>query len=171
MSNEQEILLAIFRHHLWSNLRLFDACLTLANEQLNHADPGTYGSIHATLTHIVRAEEWYLFLLTGQKVPTSESDAQPSLVDLKARAQQSGEMLLQVIETVQPYSLVEVGEGEEAELIPKKVFLLQAVHHAHEHRTQVTTLMGQQKINPPSISGWRYFDEEIAPQQKAGSGG
>jgi uncharacterized damage-inducible protein DinB len=41
----------------------------------------------------------------------------------------------------------------------------ESIHHAHEHRTQITTLLGQQGIEPPSLSGWNYFDEEIAPQQ------
>jgi uncharacterized damage-inducible protein DinB len=166
-----QTLMTFFRHHLWSNLRLFDACLTLTGEQLNHSDPGTYGSIRATLIHLVRAEEWYLFLLTDQKGPTPESDAQTPLVKLKERVRQSGMMLLQVIENVQPDKLVNVGEGKEAEFIPKRVFLLQAIHHAHEHRTQVATLMGQLGIEPPAISGWSYFDEEIAPQQHANNEG
>jgi uncharacterized damage-inducible protein DinB len=164
-TNQENLILALFRHHLWSNLRLFDACLPLTGEQLNHADPGTYGSIRATLTHLLRSEEYYLFLLTGEKQPTPESDAQTPLAELKERVRQSSTRLMQTALNVQPDKLVQVGQGAEIELIPNKVFLLQAVHHAHEHRTQITTLLGQLGIEPPRLSGWAYFDDEIAPQQ------
>ena len=166
LSNEQSVLLTFFRHHLWANLRLFDSCLTLSEDQLMHADPGTFGTIRATLVHLVRAEEWYLFLLTGEEPAGPELDSQTSLADMKERAHESGTMLMQVAMDIDPSGEVPVGEGEESELIPVTIFLLQAIHHAHEHRTQIATLMGQQGITPPAISGWGYFEEELNPQQK-----
>lgn len=169
-SARNNLLQIFFRHHLWSNLRLFDACMTLTDDQLNHSDKGTYGSIRATLTHLLRAEERYLFFLSGQELPTPESDAQTPLSAMRERVQHSGKLLLQVIDTVDAEELVQVGEGEETEQIPMKVFLLQAIHHAHEHRTQVTTLMGQLGIKPPHLSGWSYFDDIIAPQQNGNNG-
>ena len=163
---EQSTLFTFFRHHLWANLRLFDSCLTLSEDQLMHSDPGTFGTIRATLVHLVRAEEWYLFLLTGEKTAGPELDSQTPLSNLKERAFESGMMLMQVAMDIDPSVEVPVGEGEENELIPVTILLLQAIHHAHEHRTQITTLMGQQGITPPSLSGWGYFEEEMSPQQK-----
>ena len=166
ISNEQSVLLTFFRHHLWANLRLFDSCLTLSGDQLMHADPGTFGTIRATLFHLVRAEEWYLFLLTGEETAGPELDSQTPLAGMKERAYESGTMLMQLSMDIDPSVEVAVGEGEERELIPVTIILLQAIHHAHEHRTQIATLMGQQGITPPSLSGWGYFEEEISPQQK-----
>ncbi len=59
-------LVEIFRHNLWSNLRLLDACANLTPAQLAATSPGTYGRLQDTLIHILRAEEWYVDILTGQ---------------------------------------------------------------------------------------------------------
>ncbi len=166
LPDEQRKLLIFFRHHLWSNMRLFDSCLTLSEEQLRRSDPGTFGSIRATLGHLVRAEERYLFFLTGEETAGAELDGQTPIGELQERARQSGTLLIEVAMGIDPLLDVQVGEGEEREMIPVTVFLLQAIHHAHEHRTQIATLMGQQGIEPPGISGWRYFDEEISSGRK-----
>ena len=45
---------------MWATERLLDACTALTPEQLNTPAPGTYGSILATLRHLVEADSWYL---------------------------------------------------------------------------------------------------------------
>ena len=37
------------------------------------------------------------------------------------------------------------------------LFLLQAVNHSTEHRSQVATILTQLGIEPPSMDGWTYF--------------
>jgi uncharacterized damage-inducible protein DinB len=114
-SEEQNLLLLLFRHHLWSNLRIAGACRNLTTEQLQHDDPGAYGSIRSTLIHLLRAEEWYLYLLSGETAPTPKSDEQTPLTDLGQRLQQSGSKFLQLLEDVQPEEWVKVGQGDEKE--------------------------------------------------------
>ena len=80
---------------------------------------------------------------------------------MKDHAARSGAELLKVALISRPEDTVQIGDGEEVEVLPASVLLLQAVHHAHEHRTQVTTLLGQQGLEPPGLSGWRYFDVEM----------
>ena len=36
------------------------------------------------------------------------------------------------------------------------VVLAQLVHHGNEHRTQATTILGANGIEPPALSGWGY---------------
>jgi uncharacterized damage-inducible protein DinB len=164
---EQKLLLTFFHHHVWANKRLFDECLKLNEEQLNYVSAGTYGSIQATLAHLVRAEERYLFFLTGNEV-TDRPKANPQMpvAELKTRIQKSGKILLEVATAVQPDTQVQVGEGQEAELIPAVVLLLQAVYHAHEHRAHIATLLGQMGLEPPGLSGWNFYDEEIVPDEQ-----
>jgi uncharacterized damage-inducible protein DinB len=54
-----------FEHHVWATMRLIDTCLTLSAEQVETAVPGTYGSILETMRHLVGADSWYLFDITG----------------------------------------------------------------------------------------------------------
>lgn len=96
---EQSPLQTFFLHHLRANNRLFDACLKLNNDQLNYSIAGTYGSIKATLAHIVSAEERYLFSLTGQEIDGPKPYPGMPLTELKLRIQNSSKMLLQVATT------------------------------------------------------------------------
>ncbi len=162
LTEEQGALSLFFRHNLWANLNLLNTCLSLTNTELNHTDRGTYGSIEATLTHLVRSEERYLFFLNGQKdVDDKHPDAQITMTELKQRVVQSGQAFLQVVARIQPNTSVQVGEGEKAELIPAMIVLLQTIYHSNEHRTHVATLLGQLGIQPPPLSGWDFYDQEI----------
>ncbi len=171
LSTEQSILNTLFHHNLWANLHLFDTCLTLDNAQLEHSDPGTYGSIHSTLSHLVRSEERYLFFLTSQETTDAQRrDARPPIAELKERIHQSGQTLIQVAGSIQPNTQVQVGEGEKAELIPATIVLLQTIQHSNEHRTHVATMLGQLGITPPPFSGWDFYDEEILGSKSSGTG-
>lgn len=161
-AEENNTLSLFFRYNLWANLSLFNACLSLTDSQLSHADRGTYGSIQATLTHLVRSEERYLFFLSGNKMTDDQrADAKISTAELRERVLRSGQALLQVIKSLQPDTQVQVGEGEKAELMPAAIVLLQTIYHSNEHRTHVATLLGQLGIGPPPLSGWDFYDEEI----------
>ena len=37
------------------------------------------------------------------------------------------------------------------------LLLLQAVNHATEHRSQIATILTQLGVEPPDMSGWRFF--------------
>ena len=54
-----------------------------------------------------------------------------------------------------------VGSEDDSFMISIEALLLQAIHHGQEHRTQVESMLGQLGIEPPGLSGWRYFDEQI----------
>ncbi len=41
--------------------------------------------------------------------------------------------------------------------MPVSLFLLQAVNHGTEHRSQVATILTQLGVEPPEMDGWAYF--------------
>ena len=53
-----------FAHHVWATVRLVDACLPLSPEQLDATAEGTYGSIIATMRHLIGGDASYLWVLT-----------------------------------------------------------------------------------------------------------
>ena len=57
----------LFKHNLWANLRLLDVCARLDQVQLDATVPGTYGSIHDTLIHLITAEGRYVALLSDRQ--------------------------------------------------------------------------------------------------------
>lgn len=79
-------LVELFRHNLWANLRLIDACRGLSDAQLDAAPAGgVFGAVRATLRHIVVNEERYLKSLLGQPLDGSSGPpaAIPSLDELR----------------------------------------------------------------------------------------
>jgi uncharacterized damage-inducible protein DinB len=36
---------------------------------------------------------------------------------------------------------------------------MQAINHATEHRTQISTIITQLGLEPPDMAGWQYMDE------------
>lgn len=152
-----------FKHNLWANLRLLDTCAQLTGEQLEASAPGTYGSIRDTLVHLFRAEASYLARLPPTR-PQPENqlplDELPGIEVLREQARLSGEGLIAVAATVDPaHILRETDRGKSYEM-PVIVPLMQAIHHAAEHRCHVATVLSQIGIQPPDLSVWAY-DEEL----------
>lgn len=157
-------LVALFRHNLWANLRLLEACDDLDEQQLAATATGTYGSIYDTLNHILRAEQSYLRRLSGKQPqrPLRREDS-PGLDELRAYAQQSGEGLIEIAAGVRPADVLQV-EWDDGSLmpVPASLLLTQAINHATEHRAQVMTIMTQQGVEPPNLSGWQYVEEHAS---------
>lgn len=154
-------LVELFKHNLWSNLRLLDTCAELIPEQLEASTEGTYGRIQDTLVHLLAAEGRYVAQSTGVKPerPLSERNPFPGLDDLRQHAETSGKALIQIAKNDPIHeTLTLTYQGEEHQL-RAVVPLMQAIHHAHEHRTQICTTLSQSGIEPPDLSVWTYGNE------------
>lgn len=154
-------LVELFKHNLWSNLRLLDTCAELTPEQLAASIEGTYGRIQDTFLHLLAAEGRYVAQLTGVKPerPLSERNPFPGLGDLRQQAETSGKALIEIAHN-DPIdeTLTLTYQGEEHQL-RAVVPLMQAIHHAHEHRTHIVTTLSQMGVEPPDLSVWAYGDE------------
>ena len=53
------------RYNRWANRRLYDACATLSPEAYHAARPSFFGSIHATLNHILVGDSIWLGRFKG----------------------------------------------------------------------------------------------------------
>jgi uncharacterized damage-inducible protein DinB len=152
---------AFFKYNLWANLRLLDACAQLSDAQLDATMKGSYGSVRETLMHLFGAEEGYARTLTG-KIPTpalKELITFPGFAELRRRAKESGEALIMFAEQVDQGKLSQIlhldGGTYDAPVI---VVVIQAIDHAIDHRSQISTLLSQQDIEPPDLDSWAYND-------------
>ncbi len=157
-------LVQLFRHNVWANLRLFDACRDLTGAQLDAPAPGgVFGNIYATLYHIVINEENYLNLLAGHPLQDggARPDPLPGVDELRARIRQSGEGLIQTVgELPEGHVFQGIWQGEPYSM-PAAVPIIQAINHATEHRAQIAALLTQMGIQPPSMDGWTFGDDGI----------
>jgi uncharacterized damage-inducible protein DinB len=157
-------LVALFRHNLWANLALLDFCAALDETQLAGMTVGTFGTIYDTVNHIARAEEWYLFLFTGRWPENRlRKDDRPDFDVLLSHARQSGEGLIAIAATATAGDVVVIEEGGGRWPYTAGMILNQAINHATEHRAQVMTMLTQQGIEPPELSGWAYADPRVTP--------
>ena len=155
-----DTLTTLFRHHRWANLRLLEACAALTPEQLAATSTGSYGSIRATLEHIVTAEQSYLARIsTGRRFPHVEGAPPMTITAMIDAAGATGDGLIEWAPRVQPDDTVEITWDGMARAVPKTILLTQAINHATEHRAQVTALLTQVGIEPPDLQPWVYFDE------------
>ncbi len=153
-----EILVHFYRHNLWANLRLLDVCAALGDPDLDASAAGSFGSVRDTLVHLFAAEGRYVALLTGRvpEQPLRESDGFPGFDALRSRARESGEALIAIAGDARGDQQVHQSYRGESYMMPVAIPLLQAINHATEHRTNITTILSQRGIETPAIDSWSF---------------
>jgi uncharacterized damage-inducible protein DinB len=154
------LLADLFRHNVWANLRLFDACLDLPDADLDATALGAFGTVRDTLRHLIVNEERYLDLLEGRPLEEyAPAAAPPTLEELRARAQRCGEALVALAADLPDDRVLEgVWDGHPFSM-PVAVPVIQAINHATEHRAQIAVILTQQGITPPVMDGWTFWEE------------
>lgn len=147
-----------FKYNLWANRHLLDACEQLSDAQLDTTMIGTFGSIRQTLMHLFAAEEGYARSLTGTS-PTpllKEFTTFPGFDVLRQRAESSAEKLKKAVEQEDLDRILHLDGGTYD--APAIIVVIQAIQHAIDHRSQISTLLSQQDIEPPELDSWSYND-------------
>ena len=147
-----------FKYNLWANLRLLNACAQLSDTQLDTTMMGTFGSVRETILHLFASEEGYVKSFTGTTPtpPLKELTTFPGFDELRQRAERSGKELITIAEQRDLSQIFYLDRGTyEA---PAIVVVIQAINHAIDHRSQISTLLSQQDIEPPELDGWSYND-------------
>jgi uncharacterized damage-inducible protein DinB len=151
-------LVELIRYNNWANGKVFAACRTLSEEQLAASAPGVYGSIHATLGHIIAAEADYINRLTGEgPQPPFRWEDRPGLDDIFAFSSIVASALLDAVQRVPPDHIVH--EEEDGNTMDYKASLLfiQVINHGIEHRTNITTIISGLDLPAPEVDGWGYL--------------
>lgn len=145
----------VLRHNTWANVTLLEFCRDLEPARLEAHATGTYGTLYGTLQHVVGAEQWYVQLITGEVLGPGRirRDERRPLDDLVATARAVGDRELVIASTEDMKRSIDMNEGRHSTV---GVVLAQLVHHGNEHRTQATTILGANGIEPPPLSGWGY---------------
>ena len=143
----------------WANQQVLQACQNLSEDQLATTSPGAYGTIRDTLEHIIRAEAFYLRLLTGNcPQPLFKWEDRPDLAEVTAYATEVGKALVDMAQRVLPTDqVVEEDEGEQFHYQALALFI-QIINHGIEHRTNITTILNQGLQTPPDVDGWAYLN-------------
>jgi uncharacterized damage-inducible protein DinB len=153
-------LLDPLRHNAWATRELLEFCRGLSPEQLAATAEGTYGSILATLQHMIGAEGRYRSRLAGAKPEwPKEPEETDDLEELEAMAADLARFWDELaasefdpdrlVHWVSPvsglYTEVEAG-----------VLVAQTLNHGNEHRSQIATILTTIGVEPRNLDGWSY---------------
>jgi uncharacterized damage-inducible protein DinB len=152
------VLADAFAHHAWATLRLIDTCLALTPEQLDTAVPGTYGSIVATMRHIVDADAWDLFIFTGDRSDLVDTDPM-DLAQLRTTMERHDERWAEVLTGgLDPDVILEEVDEHDGyrRLAPVGIRFAGVLNHGTDHRSQICTALTALGVEPPSIDTVDY---------------
>ena len=154
-----DLLVEFFRHNTMMNRRLMEACRQLPPEQLGATATGTYGSIGGTLVHIANSQVVYATRFLGTERPERLPEAPfPGFEALGERFARGDAQLEEAATQAGQDRELQWSDQEGRRLrMPASLFLLQAVNHSTEHRSQVATILTQLGGEPPEMDGWAYF--------------
>ena len=153
-----EVLQEIFRHNLWANQAILEACKDLDDELLDAESSTGVGSIRETLLHIAANEEGYVALVAGDEPSSSlrDFDEVPGFDVIGERLFGSGTAFIDLADQLDAETTV-TATFEDAEWqIRAMVPLIQAINHGTEHREQIKSMMTAAGITPPTIDLWAY---------------
>ncbi|HEV7216715.1 MAG TPA: DinB family protein [Chloroflexota bacterium] len=147
----------LFDHHCWATDTLIAHCATLPPDAWQATVPGTAGTVHHTLVHIVGADGRYLRLLTGT-APAVQESAPPPLDQLRAQFAAQARQWQAALDRVDELDVSIPARGDRPEMPhARNLLLLQALHHGNDHRTHVCTILGARGLPNVDVSGWAYW--------------
>lgn len=144
------------RYHRWANLHLLDVCADMSSDQLQFTAPGTYGTIAATLQHLVHAERRYVWRLAGGEGRFSQRHRFPGIAALQELAAITGDQLIENARHINGADAVVSKWRIGTYRVDRGVILIQALHHGNDHRTHVCTILGVHGIPYGEMDVWAY---------------
>jgi uncharacterized damage-inducible protein DinB len=137
-----------FRYHIWATRELLAVCRGLSQEQLNATAVGAYGSILDTMRHIISPEAGSVARLTGEQPSWDQSwdDSAQDASDLDELSRRVDELescwerFLSTPFDAERTFVIPWHDGI-ARNVPAGVLLMDVLHHAIEHRSQVCTIL------------------------------
>lgn len=163
---DSSVLTTLFAHNTWANQKLLDFCAGLSDEQLDTAAIGCFGSIRATLQHLIAAEVSYVERVNGRQPAHPPAREQWSGFEtLREAAGWAGDELLRLAVSARHDTLVQQRPPRQPIAYRLATLMVQAVNHSTEHRAQISAIITQIGLEPPDMSGWTYMEETGELQQ------
>jgi uncharacterized damage-inducible protein DinB len=147
------------RYNRWANLTLIDACRGLTEEQLDTRAPGSSRSARELLQHAAGSELTFVLRTKGRQHEGESRRVDrmwPGFDVLREVVAASGDELIAIAEGLDENELVALPYQGKTYEYPKSFFLLHAIEHGVEHRTEVKVTLALVGIDTPDLDGWFY---------------
>ena len=153
-----EGLVEMFRYNTWANRELFEMCRTLTDEQLDTHVKEISGPIRELLMHIAGGQQTFLLRTQGRQHEGELSrwstwPGMETVIDILTR---TSDDLLRIAEDIQSGEEIDLPFQGKSYRFPKRFFLVHAIQHGIEHRTELKFALAHLGINTPDLDGWIY---------------
>ena len=148
----------MFRYNAWANRELFEACRLLSVEQLDPQVQGISGSVRELLMHIAGGQRT-LILRTKGRQHEGELGRQsdwPGFDALMEKMTNTNDELTAIAEQLDDDEEVTLPYQGKTYRFPKRFFLVHALEHGVEHRTEIKIALASMGIETPDLDGWFY---------------
>ena len=148
-----------------ANARLHRACAQLPKAELVAPRPAFFGTIKATLNHILLVDRFYLKALEGRRLDeTALEEARncPDLPTLTAWQVLSDDRLIAHVEALDPSTLVAVvavDRGDRVQHDRRDDLLSHVFQHQTHHRGQVHGMLSATAVPPPQLDEFIVGDD------------
>jgi uncharacterized damage-inducible protein DinB len=151
-------LAGMLHYNAWATNTLVDFCRTLSDEQLDARAPGASGPVRELLVHLVGAQQTNALRTQGRhhEGELARRSAWPGFDALCEIAKQSGDELLAIAEQSDLYAEVELHYQGTISRWPRSFFLIAAMEHGTEHRTEIKMTLESLGVDTPNLDGWWY---------------
>lgn len=160
----------LYAYNSWANQRAFDAVEPLPSDLLARDLSNSFGSLHATLTHIVGAEWIWLERWHGRWPPSLPKSSEFS--DLRAIRDRLNQVCVDRERWLSSLNPDDLGNDVrylnlrgEFYAYPLWQQLAHVVNHSTYHRGQITTMLRQLGAAATSTDLLLYYDELGDPQR------
>lgn len=148
----------MMRYNRWANLALFEACRGLSDAQLNARPPFVSGSVRELLQHIAGGQQTFVLRTKGRQHEgeLTRHAAWRGWDALMAALVESSDGLVDAAENLDTGRVVGLPWEGKTYAFPEVFFLVHAVEHGVEHRTEVKIALAQLGVATPDLDGWQY---------------
>jgi uncharacterized damage-inducible protein DinB len=148
----------VFRYNKWANLALLEACRGLTPDLLNARPAAVSGPVRELLTHLVGSQQTFVLRTQGRQHEgeLTRHSPWPGIEPLIQIATRSRDGLITIAEALEEDVDVELPFAGKVYRFPKSFFLVHALAHGVEHRTEVKFALAQLGVHTPDLDGWVY---------------
>jgi uncharacterized damage-inducible protein DinB len=163
MTTPDDVVREMFEHHLWATEALIEHLDRLPTEQLDASVPGTYGSMIATLTHMIDADSRYLLRLRDPTPAFAEDRVGIPLAQLRSEIPEHRRRWDEALNDLEAGTLhaAILARDDYPDTDPaESMLLIQAIHHGNDHRTQICSTLGALELPLPELDGWDFWAQQ-----------
>jgi uncharacterized damage-inducible protein DinB len=148
----------MFRYNRWANLTLLDACRALADDQLDARVAGVSGSARSLLLHVIGGQQTFILRTKGRQHEDelNRASAWPGFDTLRDLAVATSDELIAIAEGLEQDRAVDLPWMGKVYRFPTSFFLVHALEHGVEHRTEIKLALATLGVATPDLDAWSY---------------